>query len=257
MRERETDLEIVRAVIDAGMPLTSVEYCMDVDLPAAPVAIRWTFESRSFVVAANGFDDTVVVSEQVPGEYAELRFSEVDRAASPWHDALGAKLKWAWLLTNHQGYSDGVQLQFEGLDDGPARCCQLLAMASTLQIRVVAERAAPAFGRSSDLVPHRERVGSSGQEAASVGSPYHFRTDTRARQFCDEIAAEIVRRFGFSTEEAIGRINRHWARDFDLVEDRDDIRYHEDVDYWSRAIVYGKDSEWWLDPPGLKPKPYP
>jgi len=120
---------------------------------------------------------------------------------------------------------------------------------------------------------------------------YQFKVDADAEEFCDGIAMRMGRLFGFSLEEAIGRINRCWegldfepypketeSRESDIPErapwgadscdpaphDADsgeglncDIRYHEDDDFWANEIVYGHDSHWWLDPPGLTPFPYP
>ena len=124
---------------------------------------------------------------------------------------------------------------------------------------------------------------------------YRFKVDVEAEEFCDRIAMRMVRLFGFTLEEAIARINNCWTdRDFrpyptegespsrkchdtDIREnisngavscERDsqegdsddmhhDIRYHEDSDFWANEITYGSDSHWWLDPPDLKPLPYP
>lgn len=84
---------------------------------------------------------------------------------------------------------------------------------------------------------------------------YSFRTDADARVFCDEIADEIVRVFSFTRDEAIGRINRHWGG-VDFF-GKEDLRYHEDVEFWARDIVYGADVAWHRSPPGLKPLPFP
>jgi hypothetical protein len=40
-------------------------------------------------------------------------------------------------------------------------------------------------------------------------SKFSFTTDSQSEQFCIEIADEMVKTFGISGEEAIGRINRH------------------------------------------------
>lgn len=102
-------------------------------------------------------------------------------------------------------------------------------------------------------------------------SPFAFRVDAEALRFCDRIAAEMVRLFAMTREETIGRINRQWAgvgfnvRRIDpryltgvgLTVRDIDIRYHEDASFWANDIVYGSTSRWWLDPPGLQPRPYP
>jgi hypothetical protein len=48
------------------------------------------------------------------------------------HDALGHKLTWCWIMTNNQGYSDGIQFQF---NDPKNRTIQFVALASRLDIK--------------------------------------------------------------------------------------------------------------------------
>lgn len=82
---------------------------------------------------------------------------------------------------------------------------------------------------------------------------FKFETDAKSQAFCESIAHEMVRLFGISSDEAVGRINKEW-RNQSIV--GDDIIYHETEDYWAKNIYFGKSSEWWLSPPGLKPKRY-
>jgi len=91
---------------------------------------------------------------------------------------------------------------------------------------------------------------------------YQFKVDADAEAFCDRIVISMVRLFGFNLEEALGRINRRWAGDdflpyLDETDSEYDLRYHEYSEDWAKDITYGADSQWWLDPPGLKPLPYP
>jgi len=83
---------------------------------------------------------------------------------------------------------------------------------------------------------------------------FEFETDARSQAFCTSIADEMVRLFGISADEAIGRVNREW-RSQPMADD--DIAYRETEDYWAKNIYFGKASEWWLSPPGLKPRPFP
>jgi hypothetical protein len=85
-------------------------------------------------------------------------------------------------------------------------------------------------------------------------SSFEFETDEQSSAFCEQIAEEMVELFRISREEAIGRINRDW-RGLKLI-GPDDVIYHEDETYWANTIYYGKGSNWWLNPPDLKPRPY-
>lgn len=84
---------------------------------------------------------------------------------------------------------------------------------------------------------------------------FEFIVDEEGRELCEEIISEMLRLFGFSRHEAVGRLNRLWrGNDF---EGPDDIRYHETPEFWARDISYGHNSFWWTNPPDLKPLPYP
>ncbi|WP_211302412.1 DUF6334 family protein [Nannocystis exedens] len=134
MMRDETSLEAVSRIIDSGLPLTSVEFCMDSDLPSDPVAFRFSFEDESFCVSANGHDDTIIVSRDMPNEYASYPSRAFLMLSPPWNGALGAKLIWVWTLENQRGYFDGIQLQFEHLDSPPPFSIQMIALASTLRV---------------------------------------------------------------------------------------------------------------------------
>ena len=83
---------------------------------------------------------------------------------------------------------------------------------------------------------------------------YQFVTDKESRVYVDAILDEMVRLFSIPEEEALGRINRAWKA-LELIGD-EDLIYHEDEEYWAKTIYYGKDSEWWNNPPSLRPLPY-
>lgn len=84
---------------------------------------------------------------------------------------------------------------------------------------------------------------------------FEFETDAESQEFCEQIAADMVRRFGISLDEAVGRINRRWAGVPALG--AESLLYHESVDHWANDIYYGHDSFWWNSPPDLKPQEYP
>jgi hypothetical protein len=74
-------------------------------------AVELRFESLTAVLRAVQDDDTLAVSLGMlapePGE------TLIDAADSgPWPTCMGLGIRWAWCLTNQQGYSDGVRLEF-------------------------------------------------------------------------------------------------------------------------------------------------
>lgn len=84
---------------------------------------------------------------------------------------------------------------------------------------------------------------------------FEFVTDDQSAEYCKDIIEKMVSLFGIGTEEAIGRMNDYWRRASFLGPD--DLIYHEDTDYWAYTLYYGSGSMWWLNPPELKPLPYP
>lgn len=77
----------------------------------------------------------------------------------------------------------------------------------------------------------------------------------KAREFLEEIVAEMLFLFPITRNEAVGRINETW-RHLDNIGD-DDLMFHETAGYWAKTIYYGKESKWWLGEEGLRPRPYP
>lgn len=86
-------------------------------------------------------------------------------------------------------------------------------------------------------------------------SNFSFRTDAKSDMFCRRIADEMIRLFGISEYEAIGRINRHFAGKEWLGPTH--IWYHEGAEDWARNIYYEEDSYWWMEGRQPQPKPYP
>jgi hypothetical protein len=132
-----TFIELIREAAYRDSPVTRVEYFKDPDLPKRPVAIRMSFTDGDLFVLADGDDDSIRVANEVPREFCEgLEVINVTDSDS-WRRIIGARLVWGWLLTNHQGYTDGTQFEFRGGSLGDTSCVQLLVMASTLDVRTV------------------------------------------------------------------------------------------------------------------------
>jgi hypothetical protein len=48
-------------------------------------------------------------------------------------------LFWGWTMTNHQGYPDGVRLEFRNTVSDPAVVFEVIVVASRLNVYVVTE----------------------------------------------------------------------------------------------------------------------
>jgi hypothetical protein len=77
-------------------------------------------------------------------------------------------------------------------------------------------------------------------------------------EYLDEIADEMVTRYGIPLAEAVARVNGQWQ---DMTfDDEDDLIFHELPDYWAGLIYYGRDVPFWdhdADSSSWQPSPAP
>jgi Family of unknown function (DUF6334) len=100
-------------------------------------AVALRFEFLTAVFRAKPDDDTLAASM---GTLVAAPDEEVMNLVGepPWSSCLGLGLCWGWRLTNQQGYTDGVRLEFgSGAEAGPV--VELVVIASGLQIFEAAE----------------------------------------------------------------------------------------------------------------------
>jgi hypothetical protein len=123
---------LAKMVYESG-PLVSVAYLRFDDDPNFVTAVGLRFESMSSAFRAVEDDDTLAVSL---GNLSSTETEElIDSTHSdPWSACLGLGLRWAWRLTNQQGYSDGVRLEFGDPDKPSSLMVEMTVAASAIQI---------------------------------------------------------------------------------------------------------------------------
>jgi hypothetical protein len=70
-------------------------------------------------------------------------------------------------------------------------------------------------------------------------SKFTFIIDEEAQAFCYKIAENMTSFFHISMDDAITRINQHWKGQTIVG---NDIVYHEDPEFWAKAIYWDADS---------------
>lgn len=122
---------LMKSMTDEGGPLTDVGYFYDRDLPDSVGLIKLVFRKGTYVIIATDDDYLEIVREapeNIPKyrEYIETGMSD----SLPWKSALYKPLRWIWIMTNQQGYTDGLQLEFaRDIADRPV-VIQLMAVGS-------------------------------------------------------------------------------------------------------------------------------
>ena len=129
-------LDTLAKIYDDGGSLIGVECTLFEGDPRFVTAVVLRFESVSAVFRAIADDDTLAVSL---GQLApDMDETLIDAATcAPWSECMGLGVRWAWQLTNQQGYSDGVRLEFGKPGEESRSVVELIAVASAIQMFVV------------------------------------------------------------------------------------------------------------------------
>jgi hypothetical protein len=125
--------ELGRIYNDGGL-LEGVDHVLFGGDSRSLTAIVLRFETLTAVLRAVAEDDTLAVTIGL----FQPRPQEVIRAASlskAWVNCLRRSISWAWQLTNQQGYTDGLRLEF-GTPDAKQQpiTVELIVVASDIQL---------------------------------------------------------------------------------------------------------------------------
>ena len=98
-------------------------------------AVELTFEALTVTLSVQPDDDTVLAS------LSSLSNDEIFRTTrqSFWSTCIGKGLQWAWLLTNQQGYKDGIRLEFHNVDEQDSVIVELIALASSFEFFIASK----------------------------------------------------------------------------------------------------------------------
>lgn len=128
-------LDTLAKIYDDGGRLVGVSYTLFEGDPLFITTVELRFESLTAVLRAVPDDDTLAVSLGMlaprPGE-ALIDASDY----GPWPACIGLSICWAWCLTNQQGYSDGVRLEFSERGGVSIAVVELVVAASAIHLFV-------------------------------------------------------------------------------------------------------------------------
>ena len=125
------NLDVLHMATYEGGELKKVEEARFDGQPHFVTAMVFAFEKLSLVISVNDYTDEVVLAvgdSKAPGEGLVVDVS----TSPPWDKAIGREIRWAWRLTNQQGYDDGVQFEFANPNDSSECVIELIAEASML-----------------------------------------------------------------------------------------------------------------------------
>jgi hypothetical protein len=132
-----TPLDLLKRISESAGPLRRVMgyYFNGSDGFLSHVVLE--FDSGRLTLSAVEDDDTIALSG------AELRLDDPKeyevREVETLSGAHGKSLFWGWTMTNHQGYPDGVRLEFRNTVSDPALVFEVVVVASILKVYVATE----------------------------------------------------------------------------------------------------------------------
>jgi hypothetical protein len=134
-------LDTLAKIYDDGGPLVGVSYTLFEGDPRFITAVELRFKSLIAALRAVPDDDTLAVSLGRPAPRpGETLIDATD--SGPWPACIGLGICWAWRLTNQQGYSDGVRLEFGGPGGASSAVVELVVVASAIHVFVAVPGAA-------------------------------------------------------------------------------------------------------------------
>src|SRR5262245_47757403 len=95
--------------------------------PVMLAVVNIGFEKGSLSILADGDDDSIVVLEGAHPFDGLEDVSDVE----PWSSLIGGQPLWMWMMTNHRGYTDGLQLHVRTVNGEVI--IQLLVIGSSLK----------------------------------------------------------------------------------------------------------------------------
>jgi hypothetical protein len=128
--------DTLRRLCDDAGPLLGVEYTLFDGDPDFVTAVGLRFGWLVGVFRVVGEDDTLTVNigSLVPGPE-----EVIVTAGPPWSACAGLSVHWAWSLTNQQGYTDGVRLEFGEPDRVSRAVVEMVVVASAIKVYVAVE----------------------------------------------------------------------------------------------------------------------
>jgi hypothetical protein len=131
-----SNYEQVGALYDKAEKLIGVRYSVfDAGLDGKDwiEAVEMQFEGAVATVYVESDFDTLRL-ELSGMKVGSDCYIKVATLTEPWDKVAGRSLSWIWLLTNQQGYEDGLRFEFSAKDNETSTIITLIGIASSIQM---------------------------------------------------------------------------------------------------------------------------
>lgn len=128
-------LDVLAKINEGGGGLIGVAYTLFDGDTQFVTGVGLRFESACATFRADADDDTLSANLEPLLPNPDETLIDVGNSA-PWSDCSGLGVSWAWQLTNQQGYSDGVRLEFSEPGQAFRTVLEMVVSASAIQVYV-------------------------------------------------------------------------------------------------------------------------
>jgi hypothetical protein len=126
-------LDVLAKIYDEGGAFLGAGYALFDGDQGFITAVELRFENLCAVFRAEPDYDTLAVTIDRLKPDADETLIDASNA-EPWTTCVGFGICWAWQLTNQQGYSDGVRLEFAKPGESSRAVVELIVAASAIEI---------------------------------------------------------------------------------------------------------------------------
>jgi hypothetical protein len=128
------NIDSFKNIIESLKTIESVSYLFHQDAPTDIFGVLLKFSDTEVYFLANEDDDTIQLHLKCQDEKILLKQSE-----DIFCSVVGKAVRWLWVMTNNQGYQDGIQLEFANSIEEDPIIVQFMVIASRISIRVITE----------------------------------------------------------------------------------------------------------------------
>jgi hypothetical protein len=118
--------------------ISKVSYAFDENIRHSPNAILMYFSKIVIIIKVVEEDDSVELISINLDMANEIDSIDVS-SDTLWKDIINVNLRWVWVLTNQQGYTDGIQFEWGDPSSEKSIIVQAIAVASCFRLYKVEE----------------------------------------------------------------------------------------------------------------------
>lgn len=129
----QSNLQKIQESWDEGSALSGVRYELFEGDPNFITSVIFRLDAIEIKFKAEPNYDEITVELNNSETDSDCEIVDVSKI-SPWTSLIGSQSSWIWLLTNNQGYEDGVRIEFRNEQEKVINTVDLIVMASSIKL---------------------------------------------------------------------------------------------------------------------------